>query len=97
MTPRLAQFLHSIAGFLQAKDAESLKQYLLVEPPMPDAYGELSIELQDVDIEGAVALIDNDDAWPGFLAFMRLYLEYIRTVNSEDLLETHTQLNVLVK
>lgn len=55
------------------------------------------IELQSVDIDKAVALIDNDDAWPGFLAFMRLYLEFFRDVDYADLLGTHIQLSALVK
>lgn len=64
---------------------------------MPDAYRELTIELQGVDIDKAVALIDNDDAWPGFLGFMRLYLEFFRDVDYADLLGTHIQLSALVK
>lgn len=97
MSSRVGEFLQSISSFLASKDAASLKQYLVVEPPMPDAYRELTIELQGVDIDKAVALIDNDDAWPGFLGFMRLYLEFFRDVDYADLLGTHIQLSALVK
>lgn len=97
MSTRVGEFLQSISSFLHKKDAASLKEYLVVEPPMPDAYRELTLELQNVDIDKAVDLIDNDDAWPGFLAFMRLYLEFFRTVDYADLLETHVQLSALVK
>lgn len=97
MSSRVGEFLQAISGFLHTKDAASLKQYLVVEPPMPDAYRELTIELQNVDIDKAVDLIDNEDSWPGFLAFMKLYLEFFRTVDYADLLETHIQLSALVK
>lgn len=97
MSSRVGEFLQSISSFLHTRDAASLKQYLVVEPPMPDAYRELTIELQNVDIDKAVDLIDNDDAWPGFLAFMRLYLEFFRSVDYEDLLGTHVMLSALVK
>lgn len=58
---------------------------------------ELSRDLKTVNIKKAVDSIDNDDAWPGFLAFMKLYLDFFRCVNYGNLLETPNQLSVLVK
>lgn len=36
-------------------------------------------------------------AWPGFVAFMREYLEFLRDVDVENLLEAHELLSALVK
>lgn len=94
---RTDEFLLSISGFLRAKDAAQLQQWLVVEPPLADAYVELSRELKTIDIDKAVEKIDNDDAWPGFIAFMTLYLEFFRGVDYGNLMDTHTQLSVLVK
>jgi hypothetical protein len=41
--------------------------------------------------------VEEGDTWPGFLAFMKEYLEFWRDVNFDDLLETHTQLSGVVK
>ncbi|KAI9733825.1 MAG: hypothetical protein M1818_007092 [Claussenomyces sp. TS43310] len=104
------QFLTSISSFLRARDATKLRDWLKVEPPLPDQYYELSRELQasyrDSDaLEGHIAKLvpengngkaDEGDVWPGFLAFMKEYLEFWRDVNFDDLLETHQQLSSLV-
>lgn len=94
---RVDEFLSSVSGFLHTKDALQLQKWLVVEPPLPEAYGQLSAELKTIDIDKAIDRIDNDDAWPGFLAFMKLYLEFFKSVNYGDLLETHMQLSSLVK
>ncbi|KFZ22911.1 hypothetical protein V502_02607 [Pseudogymnoascus sp. VKM F-4520 (FW-2644)] len=93
---RTDEFLSSISGFLRAKDAAQLQQWLVVEPPLADAYAELSRELKTIDIDKAVEKIDNDDAWPGFIAFMTLYLDFFRRVDYGNLMDTHTQLSALV-
>lgn len=36
-------------------------------------------------------------AWPAFVLFMKEYLQYLRDVNVENLLETHDLLSSLVK
>jgi nuclear mRNA export protein PCID2/THP1 len=94
---RTDEFLSSISGFLRAKDAAQLQKWLVVEPPLPEAYVELSREVKTLDIDKAVDSIDNDDAWPGFIAFMKLYLDFFRRVDYGNLLDTHTQLSALVK
>ncbi|TVY80607.1 PCI domain-containing protein [Lachnellula suecica] len=108
--PVLDGFLTSISGFLRAKDADQLQKWLVVEPPVPIEYTQLSQELkasyQDSDhlerhIEKLIPENDNGkadegDVWPGFLAFMKDYLEFWRVVNFDDLLETHSQLSGLV-
>jgi hypothetical protein len=104
-------FLTSISNFLRAKDSTSLQDWLRVEPPLPDVYYKLGEELrksyQNSDaLERHISTLipDNDngkpdegDTWPGFLAFMKEYLEFWRDVNFEDLVTTHAQLTSLVK
>ncbi|TVY54335.1 PCI domain-containing protein [Lachnellula cervina] len=106
----LDEFLTSISGFLRAKDALQLKSWLVVEPPVDDQYYQLAQELKvsfrDGDhLERRITKLipenddgkaDEGDVWPGFLVFMKDYLEFWRDVNFEDLLETHSQLSGLV-
>lgn len=106
----IEEFLSSILRFLRAKDAMNLQRWLLVEPPLPDQYYQLGQELKQrfaTDSKAIEQLVEKllpennnaneGDVWPGFLAFIKEYLEFWRDVNFKDLLETHTQLNVLVK
>jgi hypothetical protein len=104
-------FLSNISTFLRTKDAKQLQDWLRVEPPLPEVYYTLGRELResygnsDVLEQYLVKLLpesanynaDEGDVWPGFLAFMKEYLEFWRDVNFEDLLETHLQLSGLVK
>ncbi|KAM0148891.1 hypothetical protein ACHAPC_007912 [Botrytis cinerea] len=105
----LEEFLESILKFLRAKDGTSLQLWLRVEPPLPDHYFQLGQELKasfknSTALERHIAKLLPDDpnasyedgnVWPGFLAFMKDYLEFWRDVDFEDLLETHSQLTVL--
>ncbi|KAF7871774.1 hypothetical protein EAF04_003881 [Stromatinia cepivora] len=105
----LEEFLESILKFLRTKDSTNLQLWLRVEPPLPDHYFQLGQELRasfqnSTALERQIAklLPDDPDAsyedgnvWPGFLAFMKDYLEFWRDVNFEDLLETHSQLTAL--
>jgi hypothetical protein len=110
-TATLDRFLTSISELLRAKNAAQLQDYLRVEPPLPADYTQLSQELKasfrDSDhLERHITKLipenddgkaDEGDVWPGFLAFMKEYLEFWRDVNFDDLLETHSQLSGLVK
>lgn len=107
----LEEFLSGILGFLRAKDAISLRLYLRVEPPLPEHFIQLSHELKTswrnsnaLERHVTKLLPENDDGkaeegdvWPGFLAFIKEYLEFWRDVNFDDLLETHSQLSALAK
>ncbi|RDW79479.1 hypothetical protein BP6252_04117 [Coleophoma cylindrospora] len=106
----IEEFLASIHAFLKTKDALKLQDWLRVEPPLPEHYYKLGAELKakykDGNVleryiekllpENANARADEGDVWPGFLAFMKAYLEFWRDVDFEDLLRTHTQLSELV-
>jgi nuclear mRNA export protein PCID2/THP1 len=106
----LDEFLISISSFLRTRDEHQLKLFLRVEPPLPDQFLQLGQELRASYRNGDVLeahirklVPENEDekseeggAWPGFLVFMKIYLEYWRDVNFDDLLETHSQLSSLV-
>ncbi|KAB8299307.1 hypothetical protein EYC80_001382 [Monilinia laxa] len=105
----LEEFLESILKFLRTKDSINLQLWLRVEPPLPAHYFQLGQELKvsfpnssPLERQIAKLLPDDPDAsfedgnvWPGFLAFMKDYLEFWRDVNFDDLLETHSQLTAL--
>ena len=109
--PIIDEFLNSISNFLRTKDALQLQLFLRVEPPLPDQFLQLSQELKasyrDGDeLELHIAQLvpeaedgkaEEGDAWPGFLAFLKEYLEFWRDVNFDYLLETHIQLSNLAK
>jgi nuclear mRNA export protein PCID2/THP1 len=107
MVSLTAEFLSSIRGFLKARDSEKLRQWLQVEPPVPDHYYNLAKELRGVSsIEKLVEqqLPEEDDvpadqgtAWRGFIAFMEDYLKYWRDVDFEDLLGAHELLMGLTR
>lgn len=102
-----AQFLSQVRGFLKTRNGERLRQWLQVEPPVPDQYHALSQELRSIaSIEKLVEqhLPEEDDlpqdqgtAWRGFNAFMEDYLKYWRDVDFEDLLGAHDLLMGLTK
>ena len=105
------QFLSSIRGFLKARDGLKLRQWLLVEPPLPDQYEQLALELKNGyrNSDSLAKLVESclpeeddlpDDqgtAWPGFTSFMKDYFEYWRDVNFDDLLTAHQLLTALTR
>lgn len=107
------EYLRSILELLRAKNSVELQFYLRVEPDpqLPDNFLRLSQELKtsyrDSNVlerhitkllpENDDTRADEGDVWPGFLAFIKEYLEYWRDVNFDDLLETHSQLSGLAK
>ncbi|KAK6828104.1 hypothetical protein PG987_011445 [Apiospora arundinis] len=103
------QFLSEIRKFLKNRNGNELRGWLLVEPPLPDQYHKLADELKKgyrnsasltKMVEKCLPEDDNvsDDegtAWPGFVSFMKDYLEYWRDVDFEDLLGAHQLLTAL--
>ncbi|RYO76067.1 hypothetical protein DL766_003792 [Monosporascus sp. MC13-8B] len=97
------KFLTSIRGFLKTRNGEGLRDWLKVEPPVPQEYHNLASELKSgYRNNDAVAqlidqcLPDEDDlpddqgtAWGGFRAFMKDYFAYWRDVDFDDLLGAH--------
>lgn len=110
MSPIVDQFLASISQLLKDKNSTELKVYLQVEPPVPEIYFQLKEELikhyQDGDILDKhieELVLEAEDGtedgglWPGCQALLKVYLEFWRDVDFEDLLKTHEQLSTLVK
>lgn len=109
----LDTYLQGIDDLLKAKNSEELQKWLRVEPAddLPPTFFQLSQELRTSYRDGNALerkitklLPESDEpkedegtSWPGFLVFMREYLEYWRDVNFEDLLETHSQLSGIAK
>jgi hypothetical protein len=101
------QFLSNIRGFLKEQKGDQLREWLLVEPPVPDQYHKLAKELRNgVPLQKLIDqhLPEEDDvpegqgtSWPGFASFMKDYFEYWRDVNFEDLLGAHQLLTALTK
>ncbi|CAJ2512812.1 Uu.00g009310.m01.CDS01 [Anthostomella pinea] len=103
------KFLSSIQGFLKSRNGDALRDWLRVEPPVPQEYHNLSTELKSAyrstsAIEKLVqsCLPEEDDlpedqgtSWPGFIVFMKDYLEYWRDVDFDDLLGAHQLLMAL--
>ncbi|KAI0017401.1 thiolase [Xylariomycetidae sp. FL0641] len=103
------QFLGSVRGALTRRDANGLRDVLRVEPPLPQEYQTLAAELKNgyQDSNAVEKLVgdqlpeddnlrdDQGTSWPGFLAFMKDYLEYWRDVDFNDLLGAHQLLMAL--
>ncbi|KAI1770859.1 thiolase [Hypoxylon cercidicola] len=103
------QFLTAIRGFLKALDGDTLRDWLKVEPPLPQDYFDLAAELKSAYQDNAAiekliesCLPEDEDVpdgqgttWPGFVAFMKDYFEYWRDVDFNDLLGAHQLLTAL--
>ncbi|KAI1365055.1 hypothetical protein F5Y08DRAFT_194472 [Xylaria arbuscula] len=97
------EFLTSIRGFLKTRNGTGLRDWLRVEPPLPQQYQALATELKTGyrDASAIAKLVerclpeeddlpeDQGTAWPGFIAFMKEYFEYWRDVDFDDLLGAH--------
>ena len=97
------KYLTSIRGFLKARNGDGLRDWLRVEPPVPQEYLSLADELRGSyrNNDALLQLVDQclpdeddlpDDQgtpWPGFRAFMRDYFAYWRDVDFGDLLGAH--------
>ncbi|KAI0478742.1 hypothetical protein GGR56DRAFT_672744 [Xylariaceae sp. FL0804] len=97
------KFLSSIRKFVKQQDGDELRNWLRVEPPLPQEYLNLAAELKTGYRDAAAigrlveqCLPEEDDVpedqgtpWPGLIAFVKDYLEYWRDVDFEDLLAAH--------
>ncbi|KAI2616989.1 hypothetical protein GGS26DRAFT_577392 [Hypomontagnella submonticulosa] len=103
------KFLGGIHGILKSLKGDALRDWLKVEPPLPQEYYDLAAELKssyqdDAALEKVVesSLPEEDDVpegqgttWPGFHSFMKDYLEYWRDVDFDNLLGAHQLLTAL--
>ncbi|KAI1807639.1 hypothetical protein F4811DRAFT_505429 [Daldinia bambusicola] len=104
-----AQFLTGVRDILKRLDGEALRDWLKVEPPLPQEYYNLASELKSsYQDDGALeklierSLPEEDDVpegqgttWPGFISFIKDYFLYWRDVEFDDLLGAHQLLTAL--
>lgn len=97
------RFLTSVRSFLKTRNGIELRNWLRVEPPLPQEYLDLAAELKSgyKNANAIAKLVENclpeeydlsedqGTAWPGFIAFIKDYFEYWRDVNFDDLLGAH--------
>ncbi|CAG8928178.1 unnamed protein product [Penicillium salamii] len=108
-TPVLDQFLGNLQEIVQNRDGSKLQDFLQLEPPLSEIYQRMITELRqhyatsakaDADIlqrcERLVPRTKNGSSWAAFPAFMRMYLTFLREMNTDNLLETYNQLKALL-
>lgn len=108
-TPVLDQFLASLQDIVQKRDGTKLQDFLQLEPPLSDIYQRMIVELRqncagpkaDSDIlqrcERLVPRTKGSSSWTAFSTFVKLYLIFLRDMNTDNLLETYNQLKTLLK
>ncbi|KAL5344079.1 hypothetical protein BJX70DRAFT_7591 [Aspergillus crustosus] len=108
-TSNLDRFLASLADIVRDRDGAKLQDFLQIEPPLPNVYGQMVDELrqkypngssQETDLlrrcETLVPKTKDSGSWPAFPTFMKLYFCFLRDVNVENLLETYDKLKGLL-
>ncbi|KAL4880621.1 hypothetical protein BJY04DRAFT_228266 [Aspergillus karnatakaensis] len=104
----LDRFLTSLAEIVRDRDGRKLQDFLQIEPPLPDIYGQMVDELRqkypnatkEAELlrrcEGLVPKSKDSSSWSAFPTFMKLYFCFLRDVNVENLLETYDMLKGLL-
>ncbi|EKV06942.1 PCI/PINT associated module [Penicillium digitatum] len=106
-TPVLDQFLGSLQELVQKRDGAKVQDFLQLEPPLSDIYQRMISELRDHYTLGPKT--DNEllqrceplvprskGSWTAFPTFVKLYLTFLRDMNTDNLLETYNQLKALL-
>ena len=110
-TPTIDKFIAEIARILREKNGAQLRDYFLIEPPLPLLYNTIVSELKHtfhIFNQGALdkkckdALPEYEEGEDGgsyaaFIAFLVKYFTFLRDVNVDHLVETHDLLKGLLK
>lgn len=108
-TPVLDQFIASLQEIVQNRDGSKLQDFLQLEPPLSEIYQRMIDELQNhlsspraeagilQRCERLVPRTRSGSSWTAFPTFVKLYLVFLRDMNTENLLETYNQLKALLK
>jgi hypothetical protein len=109
-TPVLDQFLASLQELVQNRDGAKVQDFLQLEPPLSDIYQRMIVELRQSYAPGPkteAALLQRCEplvprskgggSWTAFPVFVKLYLIFLRDMNTDNLLETYNQLKALLK
>ncbi|KAJ5544461.1 PCI/PINT associated module [Penicillium sp. DV-2018c] len=108
-TPVLDQFLASLQELIQNRDGAKVQDFLQLEPPLSDIYQRMISELKQSYAPGPkseAALLQRCEplvprskgggSWTAFPVFVKLYLIFLRDMNTDNLLETYNQLKALL-
>lgn len=110
-TPTIDKFLTEIAGILREKNATQLRDYMVLEPPLPPLYNQIVSELKtsypvfnQAPLEAKCKEFipeyeesEEGGSWTSFITFLLKYFTFLRDVNVEQLVETHDMLKSLLK
>lgn len=111
-TATIDRFLGEISRIIREKNAQQLREYLVIEPPYADTYNTLISELRRVYQKGredaleakcSAALpeardgIDGSSSWTAFVKFVVQYFSFLRDVDVGNLLETYNLLSELLQ
>lgn len=108
-TPVLDQFLGSLQELVQKRDGAKVQDFLQLEPPLSDIYQRMISELRQNYAPGSktdTELLQRCEplvprskggSWTAFPTFVKLYLIFLRDMNTDNLLETYNQLKALLK
>ncbi|CAP97322.1 Pc22g00340 [Penicillium rubens Wisconsin 54-1255] len=107
-TPVLDQFLGSLQELVQNRDGAKVQDFLQLEPPLSDIYQRMVSELRQYYAPGSKADTEllqrceplvprsKGGSWTAFPTFAKLYLIFLRDMNTDNLLETYNQLKALL-
>ncbi|KAJ5779878.1 hypothetical protein N7457_007598 [Penicillium paradoxum] len=107
-TPVLDQFLGSLQELVQNRDGAKVQDFLQLEPPLSDIYQRMTVELQQNYPPGSKTDTEllqrceplvprsKSGSWTAFPTFVKLYLVFLRDMNTDNLLETYNQLKALL-
>ena len=110
-TPTIDKFLEEIARILREQNATQLRDYMVLEPPLPPLYNQIVSELQksypvfnQAPLEAKCRDFipeyeegEEGGSWTSFIAFLVKYFIFLRDVNVDQLVETHDMLKSLLK
>ena len=110
-TPTIDSFLAEIAGILRDKNGAKLRDYMVLEPPLPPLYNQIVSELKkfysvfnQAPLEAKCKQFipeyeegEEGGSWTSFIAFVVKYFIFLRDVNVNQLVETHDMLKSLLK
>lgn len=108
-TPTLDQFMEALGRVVREKNGTELQNILQLEPPLPPIYQELQAEVRRSYPKGndsglanrCDALIPHNDgiggSWNAFAGLVKQYFSFLRDFNAENMLETHSMLQALLK
>ena len=105
----LDEFLNAVRAPVRDKNAEQLRNVLLVEPPLPDTYNRVVSELRSKYPKGndaelvkkcdtlAPAHPEGGSSWSAFGEVVRRYLVFLRDFDQNNYLSIYHSLHGLLK